>query len=353
MAESTVSQPALRPSRNLAGIICIVVGMWLFVGQDVAMKDLLTRYTLWMLISARAIMAVLILVPLIIILGRPHRLLTPLWPLHFARALMFAFGFSLFYTAFPFMGLAEVTTLFFSAPLMTAVIAALFLGEHVGPQRIACLIIGFIGVVIAMNPTGDTFQWIAILPLICALSYAISQVIARQIGERETTLTLGLYTVAFSGLFMMPMGYLINQVIDVGPEFSHIGWQWHVPAGDQLLILAALGTNGMIGYMLISRAYQVANASLVAPFDYSYLPFATLVAYLVFDEVPPTYTIVGMVLIIGSGLYLGYREVRQAEVGDAPVPTGEVSFLPGAPVGAVVHAADTQNFPPDDEDAAD
>ena len=294
-----------------------------------------------MLISARAVVAVLVLVPLILILGAPHRMLTPLWPLHLARAALFAIGFSLFYTAFPFMGLAEVTTIFFAAPLITALIAALFLGESVGPQRTACLVIGFAGVLIAMNPTGDAFQWVAVLPLICALTYAISQVIARQIGERETTLTLGLYTISLSGLLIAPMGFGVNQVLDLGPEFAHLRWDWTMPDAAGLLGLATLGALGMGGYMLTSRAYQIASASLVAPFDYTYLPFATLLAYAVFAEVPSSNTLIGMVLIVGSGLYLGYRETVQLRPRETPLPTGEVAFVPSAPVGAVVHASDT------------
>ena len=99
------SSPPLRPSRALAGILCIEAGMLLFVVQDVLMKALLGDFTIWLLIVARACVTLVVLGPLIVMLGAPHRLLTPLWPLHLARAALFAIGFSLFYVAFPFMGL--------------------------------------------------------------------------------------------------------------------------------------------------------------------------------------------------------------------------------------------------------
>ncbi len=350
MSDTPIAAQAGSPliSRSLAGIVCVEAGMLLFVGQDAMMKSLLGPFSLWMLISVRAVVAVLVLVPLILMLGAPHRMLTPLWPLHLARAALFASGFSLFYTAFPFMGLAEVTTIFFAAPLITALIAALFLGERVGLHRSACLVIGFAGVVIAMNPTGDTFQWVAILPLICALTYAISQVIARQIGERETTLTLGLYTISLSGVLIVPMGYAVNQMLDLGPEFAHLRWEWSIPDAAGIVGLAVLGALGMAGYMLTSRAYQIASASLVAPFDYTYLPFAALLAYTAFGEVPSSHTLIGMALIIGSGLYLGYREARQLRPRASPLPTGEVAFVPSAPVGAVVHASDTRSASDED-----
>ena len=173
---------SMKNSQTIAGIVCIELGTLLFAFQDGMMKSLLGDFTVWTLIVARAVVTVFVFVPVILFLGKPHRLFSPLWPLHLVRASLFAVGFSLFYTAFPFMGLAELTTIFFSAPLITAVLAALFLGETVGLRRTTCLLIGFIGVVIAMNPTGETFKLVAILPLLCAVTYSISQIMARQIG---------------------------------------------------------------------------------------------------------------------------------------------------------------------------
>ena len=111
----TVTTDTSAPSlpRTLQGITCVIVGMFLFVGQDVLMKGMLTDFPVWMLIFVRSIVALLTLLPLVLWLGAPHRIFTPLWPWYLARAALFASGFALFYAAFPFMGLAEVTTLFF------------------------------------------------------------------------------------------------------------------------------------------------------------------------------------------------------------------------------------------------
>lgn len=320
------------PSRALQGIVCVEIAMLLFVGQDGMMKTLLTVYPVWLLIFVRSVVTLLVMTPLIWYLGAPHRLLTPLWPLHLLRAFLFASGFSMFYAAFPFMGLAEVSTIFFSAPLITALFAALFLRETIGPHRSAALVVGFIGVLIAMNPTGENFSWVAILPLCTAVTYAISQIIARKIGDRESTLTVGLYTLTFAGLLILPMGWLVNQVIPITPETYHLRWDLPAQAFSDLPRLAVLGCIGMAAYMLISRAYQVANASLVAPFDYTYLPFATLLAYLLWDEIPGLNTLTGMALIIASGLYLGWRELRAARNSDETPVTAEAIFAPGSPL---------------------
>lgn len=317
------------PSRALEGIACVEVGMVFFVVQDVLMKTLLDTHPVWNLIFVRSIVTLLVLLPFMLWLGGSHRVLTPLWPLHLARAVLLATGFSLFYAAFPFMGLAEVTTIFFSAPLMTALLAAVWLRETIGLHRIMALVIGFIGVVIAMNPVGDSFTWVAILPLACAFTYAVSQILARKMGEGESSLTAGLQTITFMGILILPIGWLTNQLITIGPEFHHLRMTWPTTLARDWPDLLLLGFVGMLGWILLSRAYQVANASLVAPFDYTYLPIAATVAYVIWAEVPPPNTLVGMALIAISGLYVGYREIRAARRHDEPTVVAEATFAPG------------------------
>ncbi len=328
----SVARAVPARSRALEGILCIEAGMLLFVVQDGMMKDMLGTFPVWQLIFARSLIALAVLTPAILLLGRPHRLLTPLWPWHLARAALFTLGFSLFYAAFPFMGLAEVTTIFFAAPLITASLAAIWLGERIGAHRLGALLVGFAGVIVAMNPGGDTFSWVALLPLGCAATYAASQVIARRIGEQETTLTLGLYTVGCSGLFILPLGWTANEVLNLGQVYDHLRWSWSFASWGDAGLLALLGAVGMLGYMLLSRAYQVASPSLVAPFDYTYLPMVSLMAYLVWDETPGGTTLIGMAMIVVSGLYLGHRELRAARRHVEPAPTAEATFTPGNPV---------------------
>ena len=344
----TVSTHTAAPpvSRTFQGILCVIAGMVLFVGQDLLMKGMLTTYPVWMLIFVRSVVALFTLLPLVLWLGAPHRIFTPLWPWYLARAVLFAGGFAMFYAAFPFMGLAEVTTLFFAAPLMTATLAAVFLQEKIGIHRVLALLVGFLGVVIAVNPTGGNFGWISILPVMTALTYAISQTIVRKIGEQDTSLVIGLYTISLSGVVIVPIGFLVTQFIDITPQLYHLRMSWPVPALDGLGMLALLGGIGTVAYTLVSRAYQIASASVIAPFDYSYLPLAALFGYLVWGEVPHFTTFVGMVLIVSSGMYTAYRELRiEREANDNP-PTAQTVFTPGAPAVVLVDALDAEAAEP-------
>ena len=332
---------AAPSSRALAGIASVMAGMAFFVIQDGMMKSMLGPISLWVLILARGVMAVVVLVPVILILGGRHRLWTPLWPLHLLRAALFTWGFALFYAAFPLMGLAEVTTIFFAAPLFVAVMASVWLDERIGAHRAGALVFGFAGVVVAVDPGGETFQWAAILPLICAVLYAASQILARKIGDRETSLTTGFYTVAFSGVLILPTAWVVNQIFALGPSFHHLRLEF-VPPPGQFDVLALLGLVGLIGYVLLSRAYQIASPALIAPFDYCYLPLATIMAWAVWDEVPSAATLTGMAMITASGLYIGYRELRAARRPDQPAPTAEAVFAPGNPQAALSLPADVE-----------
>ncbi|MEM7378323.1 MAG: DMT family transporter [Pseudomonadota bacterium] len=329
---STVATAAQAPaSRTPQGIAAIVLGMLFFVGQDALMKSLLGDIPIWPLLFVRAVICALVMVPLILTLGPPHRLLTPLWPLHLTRALLFAFGFSLYYAAFPFMTLAAVTTIFFAAPLLTALCAAVFLKERIGVHRISALVLGFVGVVVAMQPGADSFQWASVLPLICACTYAVSQMLARRIGDRDTSLVAGAYTIILAGLLVLPLGWLLNTLFDIGAGQAHLGWHWDAITLDLLPWLLLLGAIGMVGWTLLSRAYQIADVGAVAPFEYVYLPLAATLGFFAFGEVPTWSTVLGMSLIMVSGVYIGYREVVNART--SIKPTAEASFAPGNPGG--------------------
>ncbi len=328
---SSTTSAVSAPSRALQGILCIEIGMLFFVVQDAMMKSLLLSYPIWMLLFIRSVVSIVVLVPLILFLGGPHKLRTPFTHIHFMRGALFATGFSLFYTAFPFMGLAEVTTIFFSAPLITALMAAFWLKETIGPHRIGALAVGFVGVVIAVNPTGDGFSLIALLPLACAVTYSASQILVRTIGEQESSLTVGLHTLGWSGVLILPMGWLVNQLVSATLDYPHLHLTYPEAGLSQWPLLVLLGATGMCGYIFLSRAYQVANASLVAPFDYTYLPLATALGYFVFSEVPGINTLTGMALIVSGGLYLGFRELRATQhTDDAPV-VAETVFAPASP----------------------
>ncbi len=309
MAEMSQTAPA-RVGQSALGVFFVVLGMALITVQDGFMKEMLERYSLWPLMVSRGVMGVVICVPLILIMGGANRLSTPLLGFYAIRGALIAVAFALFYAAFPFMNLAEISTIFFAAPLMITIMATIFLGETIGPHRIFALVLGFGGVLIALNPTAEAFQPVALLPFFCAILYAASQIVARKMGDGDTLLMTALFTVLFMALAIPLVGGLTAWILPEGPETHHVRWDWAIPQGMDLLWVALLGISGMAGITFLTRGYQVASASLLAPFDYTYLPMATGMAYFLWDEVPTRSTLIGMALIVAAGLYLAWRESR-------------------------------------------
>ena len=328
---SNASTTAALTTDTPQGIFCILTGMILFAGQDAMMKLLIGTYTVWQLIGIRALVTAIILVPAILMLRGEHRLKTPYWLLYCFRGALFAVGFSLFYAAFPYMTFASLVTIFFAAPLITAVMASVFLGESIGIHRKAALAAGFLGVVISMKPGSDSFQWVSLLPLMCAFTYAVSQIAVRRVGRRDSTLTIGLYTIVSAGIFVVPMSWALNALFALGEQAPHLAFRWMVPALEAAPMLLALGAAGMVAYILLSRAYQVGDASAIAPFEYIYLPIATALGYFAWGEVPAWNTLAGMALIVVSGIYIGRREMAAARRAKTPAPIAETAFVPGHP----------------------
>ena len=303
-----ISASTARCSRTAHGIATLIVAMTFFAAQDAMMKSLLQSYPIWMLLIIRSAVSVVLLSSLMLALGPPHRLASAFWRLHLLRGTLFAIAFSLFYAAFPFMPLAQVTTIFFSAPLMIVLLAAVFLRERIGAHRVAALISGFAGVLIALDPIGAGLSWVAVLPLLCAACYAVSQILARQIGERESSLTVGFHTMAVAAPVVLAVGYGVNATVAGIGAFTHLAWRFPAVSPTDASQLVLLGVSGMFAYVLLSRAYQV-----------------------VWGEVPTASTLIGMTLIVGSGLYIGWRELRAAKGQGEPAITAETVIVPGAP----------------------
>jgi drug/metabolite transporter (DMT)-like permease len=132
---------------------------------------------------------------------------------------------------------------------------------------------------------------------------------------------------------IVPIGLTVAQVITITPELNHLRMNWPVPSVDGFAMLALLGTIGTVAYTLVSRAYQIADVSVIAPFDYSYLPLAAILGFLLWGEIPPYTTFIGMVLIVSSGIYIAYRELRIERGADYNAGRAQTVSSHGAPAG--------------------
>jgi drug/metabolite transporter (DMT)-like permease len=205
------------------------------------------------------------------------------------------FGASAFY----FVGLQTValptaSAIAFVGPIIVTALSVPMLGEKVGPRRWAAVIVGFGGALIIIRPGSDVVQWGAILIVLDALCYAFYQILSRKVGNLDPAAV----SITLAGVG----GFLISSAI---LPFSEIAIPSSLFDGALFLLL---GLWGLLGHFFVIKAFQWGAASFVAPMGYGELVGATLLGYLLFAEFPDFWTWIGAAIIVGSGLYIAYRE---------------------------------------------
>ena len=215
--------------------------------------------------------------------------------LQFSRAMMQLGSVGLFFTALQYIGLAEATAIMDLNPVLITLGAALFLGERIGPRRLAGIGAALIGAMIIIRPGLGVFQPAALLPLAGAFTYAAGALLTRMARTDS---------VATSVMWSAVVGSVITSAA------VPMVWQ-PIRAGD-LWAFALLGLFGTASQYLLVRAFATAEAGVLAPFGYTGLVWAGLWGWLLFGQLPDLWTVTGAAIIVAAGLYVWSREARAA-----------------------------------------
>ena len=302
---------------STAGILFILIGMTAISLNDVLIKQLSGAYPLHQLVFTRSFIGIFVSIVLLQVEGGWSLLKTSTPGLHLLRAFMVVLSNMSFFAAIAVLPLAETTALFFAAPLMITLLSIPILGEKVGPMRMSAVLVGFIGVLIMQRPwqsmgDSDVNRLVLLLPIIAALTYAINQVMTRKLGVSSKASAMAIYIqgtfiiISAGFYFVAGDGRFAEGVENGAVEFLLRAWQWP-PKGDWPF-MAGLGClSAMIGYCL-SQAYRVSSAATVAPFEYVGLPLAVIWGFFIFGELPDLAVSLGIILIMGAGLFVFLRE---------------------------------------------
>jgi drug/metabolite transporter (DMT)-like permease len=202
--------------------------------------------------------------------------------------------------------IASAYAIFFSAPLLIALLSVIFLNETVGIRRWSAIFVGLIGVLIALNPTSVNFLSYGALACIGGVvGYSFVVIIIKKLSATESSFSMVIYF-----LLLLTVGCGLLALLD----WRDVDWQ-HAP------IFFILGLSGALGQYLITEAFKLAPVSLIAPLDYTGLVWAALFGYLLWSEIPTLAIWLGSTIIIGSGLYLMHREsiVKKSEPAVDPI----------------------------------
>ena len=275
----------IMPSRNatLAGILMMLLGILLFSLNDVMGKWLVATYTIGQVLVLRSAAALLVIVPFVVKQG-VQRTLRPERPgLQLLRVTLGSCEVALFYWAVSYLPLADTMTLWLAAPVWAVVLAALLLGERVDAGRWLAVVAGFVGVAIALNPSGQSLSLPAIIALVGSFSFAAMMITGRQLrGTPDVTLvfwqTLGALVM---GVALLPFGWVTPTLADLG-------------------LLGLLGIVAMVAHLCVTRSLKLAEASVVVPYQYTLIVWALVFGWFVFGDWPTPAMLLGAALIIAS-----------------------------------------------------
>jgi drug/metabolite transporter (DMT)-like permease len=298
-----------NPKANLAlrspvrtGVLIMLAAMFLFSLNDAMGKWLVATYSVGQVLLLRSAVALVILLPFLW-KGGLRPIVTAQRPrLQVARVVFSTLEVFCFYLAVSYLPLADVMTYWLAAPIYVAALSPFLLKERVDGLRWAAIALGFVGVVVALAPSGAFNLTAVIAALVGTLAFALMVITGRTLrGTPDTTLVLFQTGGALlAGLFLAP-------------------FDWVTPTVPDFVLLGALGVVAMVAHICVNRAVKLADAASVAPLQYTLLPWAIVLGYLFFGDLPQTTTLVGAAIIIASSfiIYLGENRAKPAAL-EAP-----------------------------------
>lgn len=284
-----------RPSAPTLGLLLMLTGMFLFALNDAVGKWLVASYGVGQVLLIRSIAALIILAPFLWAFG-PARLFRIERPrLQALRVVFSSVEVFCFYLAVRDLPLADVMTWWLAAPIYVAALSPLLLGERVGLWRWGAVLMGFLGVIIALGPSGAVSPVATIAAIIGTFCFALMMITGRTLrGTPDTALVFWqLVGAAVAGAVAAPIG-------------------WAAPAPIDWTLLGLLGVVAMLAHLSVNRALKMADATLIAPLQYTLLIWAMILGWMFFGDIPRPAMLLGAIFIVGSGLALTLRPRAKA-----------------------------------------
>jgi drug/metabolite transporter (DMT)-like permease len=280
-------------NNNLLGIGLMLFATFLFAFMDAIAKWLVSSDVSAIQIIAVRSWMITLFVPMVLLAHGELRQLSTRKPLHhLARGMIGFLAPVSFFTALKTLPLADASVIFFSAAFILTAASALFLKEHVGIHRWSAVVVGFIGVVIAMNPTGSGSVTAGLMVLFAALVYSLLFIWGKKLSHDDSVISLVFST-------NLGMGIAATALLP---------WAW-VPITWELfgkfLLMAVVA---LIAHYSFAAAFARAEVSVLAPFEYSMLLWTVALGFLIWGEIPTSEMWTGATLIIAAGIYVAHRE---------------------------------------------
>ena len=313
-----------KKNNNPKGIILILIAMMVFSVQDGIMKHIFNFVSLYEVYLIRTVVSFILILIFLILTKKPIVFKSQYPILTLFRVILFFFGFSSFYISLTVLPLGTATALFFVTPFLITIFAYFFLKEEIGPRRWSAIAVGFVGVYITLNPDFSNFNYLSLLPILCAFCYSLSMIIIKKTSDKDSvytqTFTFYIGAIIFSIIFYFVMGDGKFNTTE-HPAAQFIFREWFVDIENSILFMVATGVTATLAFLLLFSAYSIASPAVVSPFEYSILLWSPLIGWIYFNEVPTLSTVIGILIIVSSGIYIFLREKAQDQsiVTDKPL----------------------------------
>ena len=278
----------------MRGILMMCVSTVFFTGMHVLVRYVARDVPPLQVAFLRNIFGVFVFLPLMFSGGLSF-LRTKRIGLHAVRGLLNVIAMFMFFTALSITPVARITALSFTAPLFTAILSVIFLGERFRIRRWVAILLGFIGMLIILRPGMIPVDLGSILVVASSSIWGVTLIVIKIMSRTESSLTITAYMNIFLSVFSL------------GPAL----WVWVNPAPEMWVWLIAIGILGTIAQIALSQALKETEPTAVMPFDFLKLVWATLMGMWVFGELPDLYTWIGAFVVFASGFYLAYREHQE------------------------------------------
>jgi drug/metabolite transporter (DMT)-like permease len=235
------------------------------------------------------------------------------------RGVILLVAYTTYYMALPALPLAQAIALFFAAPIIVTILSVPMLGEKVSGQSWAAIALGFVGVLIILQPGTALFNPAALFSLVSAATYALAMIIARKLGVSEPATVMAFYqnAVYLLGALLIAAFFAVAGIDHLGhPSLDFLVRPWARPDNYDLFLMGVCGVIAAVAMSLLTNAYRMADANLVTVFEYTGMFWAPLWGFLFFAEIPRLTTLTGLGLILVAGLI----SVRLAAKGPSPRP---------------------------------
>ena len=283
----------MKNHTNLRGIGAMLLAVAMFSLMDAGLKLLSPHYPALQVAAMRALSSLPLVIAYVAWRGAFHTLVRVRWPLHLLRGVLGIAMLALFTFGLRHLPLAEAYSIFFVAPLLITALSVPFLGERVDAARWTAILVGLLGVIVVLRPTGSgmfTLGGVAVLG--SALCYSISAIAVRILGRTDSS---------ESQVFWLMAMVALGAGIMAAPH-------WTAIRAVDTWVLVGVAVSGFLGQLAITEAFRHGEASVIAPFEYSALAWGLGLDWALWRTLPDGFTLLGAAIIVASGVYLVRRE---------------------------------------------